>query len=89
MAAAQEVDLHLTDGEDRLCVWETDEVRVMRVRLAGKAALPRHATDANVLIVPVAGALSVVTADGEHGLTPGQALALPLGTEIQVSNPGD
>ena len=89
MTAVQEVDLHLADGEDRLCVWETEEIRVMRVRLAGKGALPRHATDANVLMLVVAGALSVVTADGEHTLAPGQALALPLGTEFQVSNPGD
>jgi mannose-6-phosphate isomerase-like protein (cupin superfamily) len=89
MAVVQELELHLTDGEDRLCVWETEGVRVMRARLAGRSELHRHATDADVVIVPIAGALRVVTPDGEHSVAPGQALALPLGTEIQISNPGE
>jgi quercetin dioxygenase-like cupin family protein len=89
MTAVQELDLQLTDGEDRQCVWETEEIRVMRVRLAGKGALPRHDSDANVLMLPVTGALNVVTPDGEHALVPGQALALPRGTDMQVSNPAD
>ena len=86
MTNVQHVDLHLSDGDDRACVWETAGVKVMRVRLGPGGALPTHATSADVLIVPLAGRLKVATAPLTQEIGPGEAMNLPLDMEMTVSN---
>lgn len=89
MAGIERVDLHLRDGDDRTCVWETDEIQVMRARLAVGESLPGHPTNANVLVVPLTGTVKLVTGGRTEVLGVGEALSLPNGTPIEVSNGGD
>ena len=88
MAGVQRVYLQLTDGDDRTCVWESGEVRVMRVRLAVGEALPTHAASAHVLFLPLAGSVQVATPEGVEVIGAGDAATLAPGVEMTVSNAG-
>ena len=89
MPDVQLVDLQLNDGDDRACVWETPAVRVMRVRLAPGGALPRHAASADVLIVPLTGRVKIETPALTQIAGPGEAISIPIGTEMTVGDAAD
>jgi len=55
MAQVEKVDLQNQTGTDRTCVWETDHIQIMRIRLSPGEALPHHNSNSNVLLLPLAG----------------------------------
>ncbi|MBU0607290.1 MAG: hypothetical protein KKI08_05355 [Armatimonadetes bacterium] len=82
------VNLHLDDENDRQSVYETDDIQIMRVRLSSGDALPTHNANANVLLVPLQGAVTVA-ADGAAVIAePGGAVSVPYQTRMDVSNQG-
>jgi quercetin dioxygenase-like cupin family protein len=89
MATVQPVDLHFADGNERTCVWETDDLQIMRIRLAPGEALPTHNANSNVVLLPVAGALRLQTPETDDTFAVGHAMSLPGGTPMDVSNAGD
>lgn len=82
----QRVDLQLDSGRDRDCVWETEDLQVMRIRLDAGQALPTHNSNAHVLLVPQQGRLKLVTPVEEASIGVGEALAVPYDTRMDVSN---
>jgi quercetin dioxygenase-like cupin family protein len=89
MPMAVRVDLHLADDADRTCVWETDHVQVMRVRMAVGEALPHHNSNSNVLLLPLSGTLQLVVPDAEETFGAGQAMSVPCDTPMDIRNAGD
>jgi quercetin dioxygenase-like cupin family protein len=89
MANTQHIDLHLNDGPERTCVWETDDIQIMRIRLAVGDKLPTHNSNANVLLTPLAGRIKLATEDGDQVFGVGEAMSLPYDTRMDVSNGGD
>jgi quercetin dioxygenase-like cupin family protein len=86
MSVLQLVDLHLGDENDRQCVYETDDIQIMRIRLKGGDSLPTHNANAHVLLVPLHGVVTVA-ADGEEiTAEPGEAISVPYGTKMDVGN---
>lgn len=86
MPTLQLVNLHLGDEADRQAVYETDDLQIMRVRLSGGHALPTHNANADVLIVPLHGVVSVQTDGEEVTAEPGEAISVPYDTRMDVSN---
>ena len=83
------VDLHLQDGEDRMAVYQTDDLEVRRMRLEPGGALPTHNANSNVLLVPLEGALRVATEGEELAAAVGQAVSVAYQTKMDVINNGD
>ncbi len=89
MTNIQRVDFQLTGGSDRGCVYETDDIQIMRIRLAPNEALPHHNSNANVLLVPLAGTIQLTTESGNEVAGVGESLSLSYDTPMDVSNPGE
>ena len=89
MPELQLVDLHLFNGEDRTCVWQTEHLQIMRVQLAVGEALPHHNANSDVLLTPVVGAIRLVCGETDVVFGPGQAMSVPFGTPMDVSNGGE
>ena len=83
------VDLQFEEGSDRTSVWETDDIQIMRVRLAPGEALPTHNSNSNVLLTPVAGKVGLRTPDDDAVFGVGEAMSVPYGTRMDVSNAGE
>lgn len=83
------VDLQLTAGNDRACVYETDDVQIMRVRLAPGEALPHHNSNSNVLLTPLEGAVRFEGGKTTEVFGVGQGLSVPFDTPMDVSNGTD
>jgi len=84
------VDLMLDSGPERGPVYETDDIQIMRIRLAPGDALPFHHANSNVLLVPLTGRLRFEEESGEaHEVAPGEGLSVAFETPMLVSNPGD
>ncbi|MBP8954561.1 MAG: hypothetical protein KBI47_19345 [Armatimonadetes bacterium] len=79
------VDLHLTDAGDRMCAYETDDVQIMRVRLAAGEALPHHNSNSNVLLMPLTGSVTLVTGGESWTAGAGSAISVPFDTPMDVS----
>ena len=88
MSGVQRVDFQLREGADRGCVYETDDIQIMRIRLAANEALPHHNSNANVLLVPLAGRIQLSTEDGVEAIGVGESLSLLYDTPMDVSNAG-
>jgi quercetin dioxygenase-like cupin family protein len=84
----ERVDLQFDSGRDRDCVWETDHLQIMRIRLEPGQALPTHNSNAEVLLVPQQGQLRLVTPATEATIGVGEALSVPYDTRMDVSNGG-
>lgn len=80
------VDLHLGDENDRQSVYETEEIQIMRIRLHGGEALPTHNSNANVLIVPLHGVVTVETDEETLTAKTGEAISVPYDTKMDVGN---
>jgi quercetin dioxygenase-like cupin family protein len=89
MTGVRLVDFQMAEGPDRGCVYETDDIQVMRIRLAAREALPHHNSNSNVLLVPLAGRIQLSTQDGDEVIGVGESLSLPYDTPMDVSNSGD
>lgn len=89
LSGVQHVNMHLTEGMARGCVHETDHLQVMRIRLAPGEALPHHRSNAQVLLVPLGGTISLETPVGGGTIGVGEALSLPYDTPMDVSNAGE
>jgi quercetin dioxygenase-like cupin family protein len=87
MPNLEKLSLKLADGPDRGCVFETEDLQVMRIRLAPGEALPHHNANSNVLLVPLAGTVRFVTEGVEEDFTVGEAMSVPYDTPMDVSNP--
>ncbi len=84
------VDLQLEAGSDRAPVYNTDEIQIMRIRLAPGESLPRHNANSNVLIVPLQGRVRVTQDNGDADeVAAGEALSVEFGMPMLVSNAGD
>jgi quercetin dioxygenase-like cupin family protein len=84
--ALQLVDLHLEDEADRTCVYETDDIQIMRIRLKEGQSLPTHNANSNVLLVPLHGVVTVTTDGEEVAAETGEAVSVSYGTPMDVSN---
>jgi len=82
------VDLHLNDGNDRQSVYETDDIQIMRIRLAPGESLPTHKANANALLVPLHGAVTVALEEGPTTAEVGEGISVPYQTRMDVSNQG-
>jgi quercetin dioxygenase-like cupin family protein len=89
MSRVQRVDLQLTTGEDRTCVWAGDVARVMRVRLQPGESLPPHDAGADLVLIPLAGRLRFANEEGEQVWGVGEGLAVACGTPMDIGNAGD
>jgi quercetin dioxygenase-like cupin family protein len=87
MPRVEKVSLKLGEGPDRGCVFETDDLQVMRVRLGPGEALPHHNANSHVLLVPLAGTVRFETQGAQEKITVGEALSVPYGTPMDISNP--
>ena len=84
------VDLQLETGSDRMPVYNTDQIQIMRIRLEPGDAVPHHNANSNVLIVPLQGTVRVTQDNGDADeLASGEALSVEFQTPMLVSNPGD
>jgi len=83
------VDLQLTEGNDRTSVYETDDIQIMRVRLAPGEALPHHNSNSRVLLMPLEGAVCLESGETREAFGVGQALSVPFDTPMDVSNASD
>ena len=84
------VDLQLETGRGRASVYDTDEIQIMRVRLAPGEALPHHSANSNVLIVPLRGRVRVEQDNGDADeVSPGEAISVQFQMPMLVSNAGD
>jgi len=88
MANLDRVDLHLADGPERMCVWETENLQIMRMRLAVGDALPHHNSNSNVLLLPLQGTIKLVTPERTEVFRTGEALSVPYDVPMDVSNGG-
>lgn len=88
MPTVQPVDLLFTEGPDRTGVFESDPLQIMRVRLAPGEALPTHNANSNAVLVPMLGILRLQTPDADETFGVGQAVSVPGGTQMDVSNAG-
>lgn len=88
MSKLELVNLHLSDEADRQAVYETDDIQIMRIRLKGGEALPTHKANSNALLVPLQGAVTVRTEDGEVTAQTGEAIPVTYDTKMDVSNQG-
>lgn len=79
------VDLHLTDAGDRIPVYDTDDVQIMRVRLAAGEALPHHNSNSNVLLTPLSGSVNLSTGGESWTAEAGTAISVPFDTPMDVS----
>lgn len=86
--SSQRVNLHLTDEADRQCVYETDEIQIMRIRLAPGDSLPAHNANANAVLVPLQGAVTITLDGVPTTARAGEGLSVPFQTLMQVSNQG-
>ena len=86
MGMLELVNLHLGDEADRQAVYETDDIQIMRIRLSGGEALPTHKANSNVLLVPLHGAVTVQTPEGEVTAQAGEAIPVAYDTKMDVSN---
>jgi quercetin dioxygenase-like cupin family protein len=86
--SAQLVNLHLTDGDARQSVYETDDIQIMRVRLAAGDFLPPHNANANALLIPLQGAVTVTVAGVATTARAGEGVSVPYQTRMDVSNQG-
>lgn len=89
MAGVEPVDLHLSDGNDRTCIWETDHIQIMRIRLAVGEVLPHHNANSNVLLLPLMGTIKLVTPEATEVFSVGRSCSVPFDTPMDVSNGGD
>lgn len=89
MTDIQRVDFQLTDGMARGCVYETDDIQIMRIRLLKGEAVPHHNSNANVLLMPILGTVRLKTEDRDEVVSVGQALKVPYNIPMDVSNAGD
>lgn len=89
MPGIERIDLHLQDHGDRMCVWETDEVQIMRIRLAPGEALPRHNSNSHVVLLALAGQLKFETPGQTEVFGTGEALSVPFDTQMDMSNAGE
>lgn len=89
MNSVQPVDLQLAGGVARGCVYETEDVQVMRIRLAAGEALPHHRSNAEVLLVPLVGSIRLETPAGGGVADLGDALSVPYDTPMDVTNAGE
>lgn len=89
MPEPQLVDFHLEDAAERMCVWETEHLQVMRMRLGVGESLPHHNANSDVLLVPVAGKITFATEGRTEAFGVGEALSVPYGTPMNVSNGGE
>jgi quercetin dioxygenase-like cupin family protein len=89
MPGIEGIDLHLQDGNDRTCVWETDNVQIMRIRLAPGETLPRHNSNSHVVLLPLAGKLKLETPGQTEVFGTAEALSVPFDTQMDVSNAGE
>ncbi len=89
MSDSKRVDLQLSTGKDRTSIYETDDIQIMRVRLAPGEALPTHNSNSNVLLVPVEGAVNLKTPECDETFAPGEAFSVPYDIQMDVSNASD
>ena len=89
MPTPQLIDLHLNNGDDLSVVFEADHVPVTRARIPAGHQFPAHQTNSNVFVIPLQGALEAVADGATYSYTVGQALHMPLGSEVVLSNPGE
>ncbi len=89
MPDVERINLHMTDAADRMCAWESDNLQIMRIRLAVGESLPHHNSNSNVVLLPMLGAIKLVTPAGEEILGVGEAALVPFDTPMDVSNAGD
>ncbi len=88
MSDIQKVDLMRKDGSERMPVYETGDVQIMRIRLAPGDALPHHHANSNVLLAPVCGEITFAGEDKTVHIKPGEGLSVPYDTPMLVSNTG-
>jgi len=84
--ALQLLDLHLADENERQCVYETDDIQIMRIRLEAGDSLPTHQANANVLLVPLHGAVTIAADGASVVARTGDAVSVPYQTSMDVSN---
>jgi len=83
------VDFQMREGSDRGCVYETDDIQIMRIRLAANEVLPHHNSNANVLLVPLDGRIQLATEGGAEVVGVGESLSVPYDSPMDVSNAGN
>lgn len=89
MPDVERINLHFADEADRMCAWETDNLQIMRIRMAVGEALPHHNSNSNAVLLPVAGTVKLVTPAGPEVFGVGEAMLVPYDTPMDVSNAGD
>ena len=89
MAQVEKVDLQNQTGTDRTCVWETDHIQIMRIRLSPGEALPHHNSNSNVLLLPLAGRVHLETPGVNEVFAVGEAMSVPYDTPMDVRNGGE
>jgi quercetin dioxygenase-like cupin family protein len=89
MAQTKKVDLQSQTGTDRTCVWETDHIQIMRIRLASGEALPHHNSNSNVLLLPLAGRVKLEMPGVDEVFAVGEAMSVPYNTPMDVRNGGE
>jgi len=89
MPPLEKIRLKFGEGPDRGCVFETENLQVMRIRLAPAEALPAHNANSHVLLVPMVGTVRFATDGVQEDFTVGEAMSVPYGTPMDVSNPAD
>jgi len=86
--SAQLINLHLSDQDARQCVYETDDIQIMRIRLAPGDSLPTHNANANAVLVPLQGAVTVTLDGTTTTARAGEGISVPYQTPMDVSNQG-
>ncbi len=89
MSDVQRVSLQLADGADRTCVWETDHIQIMRIRMAAGETLPHHNSNSHVLLVPLQGVIELTSPGSTETCSSGEALSVPFDTPMDIRNTGD
>ncbi len=72
------------EGELRRLAFEADPFQVLSVRLGPGEQLPHHATNSQVLLVLVEGAIAVEAEGRTQRVGVGEVCFLPFATEMQV-----
>ena len=88
MPELERVDLHLADAAERMCVWETEHLQIMRMRLGVGESLPPHNANSDVLLLPLEGTITFAGEGRTETFGVGEALSVPYDTPMKVSNGG-
>lgn len=85
----EKVDLQIASGASRGCVFETDHLQVMRIRLEKGESVPHHRSNAQVLLVPLGGTIRLDTPEGGGEIGIGESLSVPYDIEMDITNAGE